>query len=128
MTEFILDDDEAEEIVQEQRHKELLKALSRIAVNTQEKPNDDIAKLLSKNSDLISTFVEKMAKPVQPQSVEINFDSLAAEMRGLISSVSEIMQGINTRLELLETKPLPTKMKAVKDKYGNIDYVTIEYK
>lgn len=123
--------------IESKRHEEVVSAMGKVvsAVSSIKlEPNEDkeLKKLLFDNKEAISIFVKSVENLSNsnklPEKLEVNQDKVVSELTKLSSRIGEIFNGIDARISALENKPIPTKLKAVRNNYsGEIDYITIEY-
>lgn len=127
--------DNFDELVFEQRHKEVKELLAGMTTAMSKFRQDDpeLKKLIAQNIEAINNFGKKVdelngSKPPEVK-VETNQQDVVKSLGELTQQLSEIMTGINKRLTLLEEKPIPVRLRAVRDGFlKSIEYVDIEYK
>ena len=117
------------EKIAERRHDEVVAAMKTVATavkSIQPKDDADLKALLAQNKEAITAFV-KATENVKPAEA---FPTEALQnINDIAKQIGTILNGIDTRLQALEQRPLATKLKAQRNEYSNeIDYITIEYK
>lgn len=121
---------EFDELMAEKRHKEVTGALKSVveAINSP-KEDAELKKLISENKEAINNFelaVREFNK--KEVKVDLGFEKMINAISDAIQNMGGVMKGMDKRIQALEDKPRPTRLKAERDRYsGEITYVTIEY-
>jgi Mg2+ and Co2+ transporter CorA len=116
------------------RHDEAMATMNKVAVaiNSIQKEDIELKKLMSENRDAINKFVKAISELGKQEKQEVKVETNQDKVVSAITDLGKVMQGIGDRLTALEGKeerPLPVKLKADRNKFsGEIDYVIIEYK
>ena len=119
------------EKVVERRHDEVVSAMKNV-VNAVKllQPKDDVElkKLLNDNKQAINNFVRASEDLLNISPEQINQRKAIESISKIALELGGIIKDFDTRLAMLENRPLPTKLQAVRSNYNNdIEYVIIEY-
>ena len=119
------------EKVIEKRHDEVVSAMKNVAnaIKLSQSNNDvELKKLLKDNKDAINNFVRASEDIMNMSSEQITQRKVIESISKSAVELGGIIKDFDARLAVLENRPLPTKLQAVRSNSNNeIEYVIIEY-
>jgi hypothetical protein len=126
--------EEADEILSEARHKELMKSFGSLlsALTKEEKQDTKIPDALEKQAKAIQGFVDAIKSLPKPEKPEVNVSvsnkEIVSSVEDLNKSLVEVLKENTLELRKYNERKLPESFETVRDRNGYTLLIKINYK
>ncbi len=123
------EEQEFQELLQDKRHKEIIKSLSTIAMalNSDEKSDDEIVKAIKGQGENVNNLIKSIQNIPKSQAPIVNINQ--KEISDSLNKIcADIVASNNKVIETLEKRLLPHSFELVKSFNGVTESVKVNYK
>ena len=123
------EEQEFQELLQDKRHKEIIKSLSTIAMalNSDKKSDDEIVKAIKGQGENVNNLIKSIQNIPKSQAPIVNINQ--KEISDSLNKIcADIVASNNKVIETLEKRLLPHSFELVKSFNGVTESVKVNYK
>jgi len=129
--EYDIEDEKFEALLQDKRHKEIVRKLGELAIAITSKDDKELVRVLADQPSVFKSSMEQVINALQniePPQVNINYENLLTSFKKITDAAALRVEESNNKLiDVFEKRLVPYTFDLVKN-YGITESVKVNYK